>query len=53
MKQTSASEKNAGCACSKKSCPRNGDCAACRAFHLTRGTPTRCQRTIAKPAEQS
>ncbi|HHY52331.1 MAG TPA: hypothetical protein GX499_03700 [Clostridiales bacterium] len=39
----SNSQQNQHCACPTKSCPRNGDCQACQAYHHSRGSLTRCE----------
>jgi hypothetical protein len=32
------------CPCTKKGCPRHGDCAACEEFHKTGKRPPYCER---------
>jgi len=32
------------CPCTKRGCPRHGDCAACEAFHLSGRRPPFCER---------
>lgn len=41
---------NPDCPCKKRSCPRHGDCAACRAYHADGKRPPRCQRHMAGSA---
>ena len=38
--------KNTNCPCKKKSCPRFGDCEACRAYHRSHETKkmTSCEK---------
>ena len=47
------SQLNQNCACPTKSCPRNGDCKACQAYHHGRGSLTRCEQAKRKAKKQS
>ncbi len=42
------SEPKRDCACHNKQCARNGDCQACRAYHHSRGSLTRCEQISRK-----
>lgn len=39
-------ESNTNCPCKKKTCPRYGDCAACREYHRSHETKkmTSCEK---------
>lgn len=41
--------RNENCPCKKKSCPRHGDCEACRSYHAAskRKRPVFCEKNIA------
>ena len=41
---------NDACPCRKQSCPRRGDCAACRAYHAGGKRPPRCERRPVRTA---
>lgn len=48
--------ENKDCPCKRKSCPRHGDCEACKAFHADSKIALPCERKkqkVKKPAGQS
>ena len=41
-------KRNPDCPCTNTSCPRHGDCAACRDYHHSLGGQTSCEKLKGK-----
>lgn len=53
MKTTDWKEKEPACPCKRKKCARFGDCEACRAHHLEKGSPPYCERLAGRRKKQA